>query len=244
MNYRGLARVMGAVAALAVLATSPAVAQEEGRWRATPLFGVTSYDDASALKTAPFVGAEAQYVLSPSLRLGVGLNVARPIVDGSYFPLVFLRVHADTSMLVEVGQQISHFNYMGLVTATRSMGSLNVFGQAGLGGYTFFLNKQVMHSIERRGAPSRVSGLMVPLGVGISIGSASAIRLEARNDILMGFDRDKFNPVELRHQNVCTPGVHTQTFCIEEANGSPPAPKETTHNFKLILGFELVPGRF
>jgi len=243
MNYRGLARIMGALAALAVLAASPTVAQEEGRWRATPLFGVTKYDESSALKTAPFVGAEAQYVLSPSLRIGLGLNVARPIVDGSYFPLVFLRVHADTSWLAEVGQQVTQFNYMGTITAMRSMGSVNLFGQAGIGGYSFFLDNQVMHSMQRRGAPSRVSGLMVPLGVGFSIGRSSAIRLEARDDILFGYDREDFNPVEMRHRNLCTPGVNTQSFCIEDANRTPPAPKETIHNFKLILGFELVPGR-
>lgn len=244
MRLVGLAAVLGG-ALLALAAPPQALAQEfeSARWRATPLIGVTSYDESSSLQTAAFVGGEAHYLLTPSLRVGVGLNVARPIVDGSYFPLLFLRVHQDTSMLVEVGQQVTQVNYMGLISAVRSMGSVNLFAQAGLGGYTFFMDRQVMSSMEKRGAAIRHSGMLVPLGVGISLGRGSAIRLEARDDIIMGFDRDAFNPVEPRFRNLCTAGVHAESFCVEEANRTPPAAKETIHNFKFILGFELIPGQ-
>src|SRR5690606_42137783 len=186
MNYRGLARIMGVLAALAVLAASPTVAQEEGRWRATPLLGVTKYDESSALKTAPFVGAEAQYVLSPSLRIGLGLNVARPIVDGSYFPLVFLRVHADTSWLAEVGQQVTQFNYMGTITAMRSMGSVNLFGQAGIGGWSFFLHNQGLDSVPRGGGPGPGGGVLGPRGGGVALGRPAALRAGGGGDHRLG----------------------------------------------------------
>jgi hypothetical protein len=245
MKYPGLARLLGGVCVLGTLMAQPVFGQmADERWRATPVFGITTYDNATPLKTAPFVGAEAQYLITPAIRFGVGMSVARPIVDGGYYPLIILRVSEDTTMLMQLGQQVTQLNYMGLISANMPIGaSMNVYGQGGLGGYTFAMDRQVMSSIRKRGAAIRTSGLLVPLGLGVSFGRAAAIRLEARDDIFFGFDREMFNPVEPRFQNLCTAGVHNQQFCLEDANATPPAAKETNHNIKLILGFELVPGR-
>jgi hypothetical protein len=244
MRFPGLVRILGAVGMLAVCAAAPASGQiDQGTWRATPIFGATLYDQATPFKTAPFVGGEAHYQLHPLLRFGIGMSFARPIVDGSYYPLAIMRVHQDTTMLVQVGQQVTQVNYAGLATVGTLLGPAFVYGQAGLGGYTFFLDRAVNYSIEKRGHPSRVSGMLVPLGIGFAVGQAAAVRLEVRDEIFFGLDRELFNPVEPRFRNECTPGQHVQEFCFEEANRIPPAARETNHNIKLILGFELVPGR-
>jgi hypothetical protein len=244
MRFPGFVRILGAVGVLAACAAAPASGQiDQGVWRATPIFGATLYDQATPFKTAPFVGGEAYYVAHPLIRVGLGMSFARPIVDGSYFPLAVMRVHPDTTLLMQVGQQVTQVNYAALATVGSHVGPAYVYGQAGLGGYTFFLDRAVNYSIEKRGSDTRASGMMVPLGLGFSVGRTAAVRLEVRDEILFGFNRDVFNPVEPRFRNECTPGVHVQEFCFEEANRIPPAAKETNHNIKLILGFELVPGR-
>jgi hypothetical protein len=247
MRHPGIARLLGGVCVLAAWAatTAPLQAQvaDDQRWRATPQVGFTLYDEATPFRNAPFVGGEVAYAVTPALRVGFGLNVARPIVDGGYFPLFLFRPHQDTTMLIEVGQQVTQVNYAGLLSAGTGLGAFNVYGQAGVGGWTFFLDRQVMTTAERVGAVNRVSGLLVPLGVGVSFGSTALVRLEARNDMILNFDREVFNPVDPRFSNLCAPGVHVNTFCWEDANTTPPAAKETNHNLRFILGFELVPGR-
>jgi hypothetical protein len=247
MNIARIARLLGGACALAVLAAAPVEGQvaDDARWRATPQVGFTLYDDATPFKNAPFVGGEIAYNLNPMLRFGFGLGVARPIVDGSYYPLFFFRPHVDTTMLFQVGQQVTQVNYAAHLSAGTALGMANVYGLAGVGGYTFFLDRQVMYTAERVGAANRFSGLLVPLGVGLgfNFGETAAIRLEARNDMMMNFDREVFNPVEPRFQNRCSPGFDPMDYCWADANATPPEAKDTNHNLRFILGFELVPGR-
>lgn len=239
-------RSLAASLALAALAAAgPAgharAQNAAGTWRAIPVIGAYVYDRATPFETAPLLGGEVHYAVTPALSLGFGIAFARPKVDGSYFPLVLFKVSADTSILYRVGQQVTQVAYLGLATLALPLGRASVYAQGGLGGYTFFVDPQVMKDMLEITRESTLTGLLVPVAAGLSIpvGAGAGFRFEVRDEILTSFDRERLNPVEPRFRNSCD----LQTFCIEEANGSPPAPKETNHMLRLTIGFELIPGR-
>lgn len=214
---------------------------ESGQWRAMPTLGVYTYDDATPLETTGFVGGEAHFSLNPSVSLGIAVSFARPEVDGSYFPLVLFKVAADTSLLFQAGQQATQVTYGALLSLGAPLGRLYVYGQGGLGGYTYFMDDQVVRDLVQSGGKRSTTGVMIPVGAGVSysVSSLVGIRIEVRDEILTDFDREDFNPVEPQFQNTC----EVENFCILEANGTPPEPSSTVHNFRFNIGFEFTPGR-
>lgn len=240
-------RVLGAAAfVLGVVFGRPDAAGaqmqvERGEWRVLPEFGVYTYDSSTPFETAAFVGGQAHYALTSNVAVGLNVSFSRPEVDGSYYPLAIMQFAPDTTLLFEVAQQVTQVTYSVVLSAGKPFGKLYGYALAGVGGYTFFLDPQVMSDVQQLGAPSSISGLLLPLGIGASyaIGPTLGFRLEARDEILTGFDRDDLNPVEPRFQNTC----EVRNFCIPEANGSPPPEKSTSHNLRFMIGFEFLPGR-
>lgn len=239
------------VALAALLAPDLAYGQyESGQWRATPVFGVVVYDDATPFETAAMLGGTVQYSFNQVFSAGLGMGYARPDVDGSYFPLILFEVSPDTTILSQAGWQASQWSYYGFITAGVPLGSLYLYATGGVGGITTWYDRQAFRDIYIRTGDISVTNLMVPLGVGLSwsVSSLIGVRLDVVDEIYSDFDRNRlytsgeqssspFN--EGRYRNTC----EVENFCIMEANSVPPDEKSTVHNFRFSIGFEFTPGR-
>lgn len=242
-----LSRVVAVALAVSVAAAwNPRAAEaqgpaEAGSWVVTPNVAYTLYDDATPFEDGPSLGLEAHYAVTPNFAVGTTLSFARPEVDGNYFPLVLMEFGADSVMLFEAGQQVTEADAAVVATLGATVaGRGYLYAQGGAGAYSFFLDPQVMQSVRKREGKDIISGLMVPVAGGFAyqLSGRSGFRLEVRDQILFDFDRSELNPVEPRFRNTCD----LRDICMPEANGDPPAPNDTVHNLRLMLGFEFVPG--
>jgi hypothetical protein len=239
-------RIVGGALCLAFAAlVGPSAAYgqfESGKWRATPIVGVNTYDDATPFETAGMIGGAVQYSFTPAVSIGFGTGYSRPDVDGSYFPRALFELSADTSFFFNVGYQASQWTYYGLLTAGAPLGSWYLYAQGGVGGVTFWYDRQSFRNVVQKTNRRSVTNLMFPLGAGISysVSSLIGVRVDVIDEIYTSFDRDEFNPIaEARFENTC----EVENFCIGEANGSVPEPSSTVHNFRFSIGFEFTPGR-
>lgn len=248
-------RVVGAalcVVLAALVSPRTAAAQlESGQWRATPVFGYTTFDEKTPFESTPMIGGTVQYSFNSVVSAGVGMGYTRPDVDGSYFPLVLFKVDADTSILFQGGYQSSQWNYYGFLTAGVPLSKLYLYAQGGVGGITTWFDRQAFRDQQIRTGETSVTNLMIPLGVGISyaVSSLVGVRIDVVDEIWTGFDRNRLQPTlnsnspfnEGRFLNTC----EVENFCILDANGTPPevSDSETVHNFRFSIGFEFTPGR-
>lgn len=233
------------LAAALLLLPAGVAAQEVGGWRAVPVFGAYTYDNATPFETSAFVGGELHHPIGRFLSVGGMVTFARPRVDGSYFPPALFQVSADTLILFDVGQQVSQVSYAALLSAGTWLGRAQIYAQAGVGGYTFFIDSQSGDQLRRAGGETSVTNLLVPVGAGVTymLGDRAGIRLDVKDEIFTSFDRDAFNVVAADFRNVC--GVEHQqnvSICFPERNPSPPEAKSTNHNFRFSVGFEFLPG--
>jgi hypothetical protein len=239
------------VALAALLAPSLAQAQyETGQWRVTPLFGVTTYDNATPFKTTAMLGGTVQYSFNQVFAAGLGMGYARPEVDGSYYPLVLFQMTPDTATLNQAGWQASQWSYYGFITVGVPLSNLYLYANGGVGGITTWWDRESFRDINIRTGDKTVTNLMIPVGVGLSwsVSSLIGIRIDAMDEIYTSFDRTRLYPAgensaspfnEGRYRNTC----EVENFCIGEANATPPEEKSTVHNFRFSLGFEFTPGR-
>jgi len=242
---RRLALVLACAALL--LAPVRAVAQDDGpdrRWRVMPVAGATVYDDASALKTAPFIGGEATYPVTSALSLGWTVSFSRPEVDGSQFPLVLFQISADSLILFQVGQQTTQVSTAALALLGTDVGRARLYVQGGVGLYSFFLDPASNSSLKKVGGDDWFTGLMIPAGAGLSlrVSDRSAIRLDFRDEIFTSFDRNRLHPVEARFYNDCTDHHQDLVVCFPELNPTASSASDVIHNLRFSLGFELIPG--
>lgn len=236
--------VGAALLALAVLAGPrlAAAQYQAGQWRATPIFAVNTYDDATPFQTTTFIGGDISYSVTNNISLGLSVGFSRPEVDGSYFPLAFFELAADTAFLFEAGYQATEVDYAAMLTLGLPLQRFYAYAMGGAGATTYFLDQQTFRDVVQLTDTKSLTYLLVPLGAGVSysVSSLIGVRLEFRDDILMDFDRDEFNPIaEGEFRNTC----EVENFCIIEANGDPPEAKDTVHNFRFAIGFEFTPGR-
>lgn len=241
------ARAAWGLVCAVLLAHTPVTAQEapdERLWRVIPSFGAFIYDEASALEDAPFFGGEVLFPVQEFVSLGAAITFARPQVDGSNFPLALFQVANDSLLLFEVGQQVTHISYAGIVSVGTDFGRVGLYGQSGVGGYTLFFDPQSNQSLRKVGGDDQMSGLLIPVGAGVTfeVGSRAGIRLDVRDEIFTDFDRDKLNPVEPRFFNDCTDHFQELLVCFPELNPTPTEASSTIHNIRVTLGFEFTPG--
>ena len=241
-----LSRIVGGALCLAfavLLGPKPAHAQQEGgQWQVAPVFGVNVYDDATGLETAGMLGGTVMYGLNSIFSLGLGFGYSRPEMNGTYFPNAIWKVHADTVLMNVAGYQASQWTYYANLQAGIPLGSLYLFAQGGIGGVTFWNDRQSFAEVTQETDRVSESSMMIPLGVGLSyeISSLLGIGVSAVDEIYTGYDRSNMNPVfEARFQNTC----EVENFCIIGANGDPPAEKSSYHNFRFSLVFNFMPGR-
>jgi hypothetical protein len=224
---------------------------ESGQWRATPIVGVIAYDNATPYKTAPMIGGTVMFSVNQVVSVGIGTGLARPQVDGSYFPRALFQLgSSDSTFLFNAGYQASQWNYYGQATVGLPLGSFYLQALGGIGGITTWIDREAFYNVAQKTSGSTGPGsgrssftnLFVPVGVGISwaLSSTIGLRFDAVDEIYSSFDRDLLNPIaEARFENTC----EAINFCIPDANGTPPEAKSTVHNFRFSLGFEFAPGR-
>jgi len=229
-----------------LVAATPAIAQvAAGQFQVSPRVGYYIYDDATPFKNAASVGADARYFITENLGIGLEFDFARPVVDGSYFTNAYFVYPGPIALLIEAGQQVTQVSFAAVGVAALRTERISVLGVGGGGVYTFYYDPQVIGSVPNRSGNETFTKAMVVLGAGVeySISESAGFRVDVVDDVFFNFDREKFNPVELRWQNDRNREPGGSALDFPEANGSPPEASETVHNFRVSLAFELVPGR-
>jgi hypothetical protein len=191
----------------------------------TPRGGYMTFDDASGIDNAPYIGIDAQYALSPYFSLGTGLTVSRPQTIGDFF--ISQLTFGDTTFYLAAEQPLMMYD-IGLSAQARYPGELfTPFLTGGVGYYLMDLDPQV----ETR--PDRTGGISGQIGGGLHIrlGEQVGVQFEVRDMIFTGFERDELNPVAANFANSRYP----------EDFAPPPAAKETVHNLMFGIGFSFVP---
>jgi hypothetical protein len=234
------ARLLGlALLCAAALVTTAGRARaqvEAGTWETIPTGGVYLYGAASGFDDAAFFGGDVYYFLNEYLGIGLTLSFARPVMDGSVFDRVQFSFLADTSALYRVGQQVTQATYAPVVVAAVEAGGFDIRGYGGVGGTTFYLDPE----INAGNKSETIMSWFLGGGVGYRFTERSGVRVEVRDEVFTGFERDKFFPAENRtgYRNEGRRFVNDR---IPEANGSPPEPDETIHNIRLSIGFIFMP---
>ena len=217
-----IVRTLGLTAALAACVAVSSYGQvQPGRLQVTPYAGVLLMDNASALNNMPILGIEGLVYANQNVGIGFYGSYSQGESDGSFFPAMRWDVGPDTTLLIHVGQDVSALTYGAIAKLGLDAGRLSPYVAGGVGGYTVFLDPQ---SNDR---PRRMGDFMYQFGGGFhySIGESVGVRLDVRDLIFTGFDRDDLYPVAELFQ--------TDVFL----EAMPPEAKSTIHNISLTIGF-------
>ena len=229
-------RTKAILAGLALAAAAPAAAhaQSTGQgWTLDVRGGALLYDDASAIETGGVVGLDALYHFSPRFAVGPLVDYAQTKTDGDFFVAV-LDFGTDSSRINLVSQVVGALHYgLGAEFDVLPEARFSPYVAGGAGGYRLYLDPQAMEG------PARVDGALLQAGGGIrwSLNESAGIRLEARDLIYLGYDREALNPVDPRHRNRQPDG----TVLFPAAEADLPDARSTVHNFRLTVGFTYVP---
>lgn len=238
---------MAALAGLLLAAAAPIEAQQltAGRFTVTPVLGTIRWDNASALANkeaddetgaftrsvfTPTVGLSVDYLLWRQLGLGFYFEAARPTTRGDYFPAVLFNFGPGVpAQLSVVSQRVTVLMYGVQGTFGFGVGRLEPYVGAGLGAVT------VNGDPQQNGGNVRFTNGMFQVGggLGFRVGANTSVRLDLRDHVFTGWDRDRLYPVQSAFQNTQFPA----------ANPTPPAEKSTVHNIRLAIGFSYVPAR-
>lgn len=235
--------VMTALAGVAfVLAAQDVAAQglTAGRFTVTPVVGTIRWDDASALANkeaddngeftknvfTPTVGLSAEYLVARQVGLGFYFEAARPQTRGDYFPTLLLNF-PNNAQLRTISQRVTLLMYGVQGTVNLPVGRVNPYLSGGAGLVTINGDPQQ----NDRNASFTNGQFQIGGGVGFHVSGSTSLRLDVRDFVFTGWDRDELYPVNPSFQNTLFPS----------ANGNPPAEKSTVHNIRLAIGFSYVP---
>jgi hypothetical protein len=221
-----------AIAALTIPALTIAAAAQEptGQFSVTTRLGGIRFDRASSLKTAPFIGLDAEYGLSRFLSVGTAIDVTRPNTRAEDFltSLTFgTPTTGDTTFFFELGQAVAIVQGSLLVRARYPGARLTPFAVGGAGLYGMFFDPQINRGARRKTAPV----LTVGGGVGIKLTERAGLQLDARDVMFTDYDASRLDPSQGRNPNVYFP----------EDFPTPPTRKSTVHNIMFGIGFRYVP---
>lgn len=231
---------LAGVALVIAAGTAEAQALQAGRFTVTPILGTIRWDEASALanKEADERGAFTQTVFTPTIglqadykvwqQLGVGFyfEAARPTTRGDYFPAALFNFQTG-SVLRTVSQRVTTFIYGVQATLGFDIGQLQPYLSGGAGAVSVDLDAE-----QASGNRSFTNGsFQLGGGIGWQVSPSTSVRLDLRDYVFTGWDREQLNVVSPAYQNNLFPA----------ANGNPPAPKSTVHNVRLAIGVSFVP---
>ncbi|MBC7790972.1 MAG: outer membrane beta-barrel protein [Anaerolineae bacterium] len=227
---RGQRIGFAAITALLTL-TLPAAAQTgEREFSVLPRVGAMDFDRASSLRTAPFLGLDAEYHINRFFGIGTAVHVARPNTRAEDFltTLTFgIPTSGDTTFFFQTGQAITLLEG-GLLGALRyPLGRFTPFITGGAGYYRTFLDPQTNRGARGwDGASYSYGG-----GFAIQFSERSGIQLDVRNLVLTDYERNSLEPSLGRNPNIF----------FEEDFALPPEGKSSVNNLVLSLGFRYVP---
>ena len=227
------------VALVAALASACAAGAQEARasgptsryFEVTPRGGYLRFDRASSIQSAPFLGFDAAYRLTPMFSIGTNLVVSRAETHGEDFLTSFRFGDAsvgDTILILAAQQPVTLIDLnLGAQARLPAFGRITPFVNGGIGGYTLYLDPQ------SNGRPERFSRMSINAGAGLqfAVGRYGGFQLDVRDMIFTDFKRTRLNPTEPRFANL---------LFIEDLP-QPPEAKSTVHNFQVSLGFTFRP---
>jgi opacity protein-like surface antigen len=229
------------LAALALLAAGTAPLRGQApkkQYNVGAQAGVIRFRSAMALEDAPVAGIDGTYTLgwnplsflSKDADFGIGFNfnVARPLTRGDQFPIVAFDF-GDTTQLLEVNQRITLMHYGVQAVLGMPIGRLRVYGNGGIGGYTIQLDSR--QNLRNRAFTHQM--FSVGGGIGYAVTNELGFRIEAKDLIFLGFERNKLDPT-IRY-------VRDQR--IRDAVAPPDPTWQRPQNLQLSIVFNYVPSR-
>ena len=210
-----------------LVSAAPAAAQEPGRFQVAPLVGGVVFAEESALENAPFLGLDASYFVTRNFAIGLTGLTARVKTDGSFFPLVLMDF-GDTTYVYSVAQQTTLVSAGAHVQAHLPMDRIDLYATAGGGVYRFYMDPRRTQTVTR----STGGTLLLGGGVSYNINPRVGVRLDARDMMLLSYDRNDFDATV----------DYVRNDRIPDIAAAPPEAKETVHNLRFALGFSFIPG--
>ena len=235
--------VLTALAGVSFVLAAESVAAQgltAGRFTITPVVGTIRWDNASALANkkanesgeftenvfTPTVGLSADYLVARQVGLGFYFEAARPQTRGDYFPTLLLNF-PNNAQLLTISQRVTVLMYGAQGTLQLPVGRLNPYLSGGVGLVTINGDPQQ----NDRNASFTNGQFQVGGGIGFHVSGSTSLRVDVRDFVFTGWDRDELYPVGASFQNTLFPS----------ANGNPPAEKSTVHNVRIAIGFSYVP---
>jgi hypothetical protein len=235
--------VLGA-AALALTA-GPAVGQDgTASFRVGPRAGYTMYKDATGLKPGVGFGMDAVYSVTKNLGIGVLVDFARPQTDSSYFPVEMsfggsssdVNSEGETFIFgVQYPVTIAQYH---LLAEFRFGNRFQPFFSGSAGAYTMYLDPQA----ARGNTHFTNWAFSAGAGFDFQAGSATSVRLEARDFIFTRYDRANLEVQALAYDWTVSSGSFNQPVRFPEVLPSQEPFSGTAHNIQVVLGFTFTPG--
>jgi len=191
--------------------------------------GYVMFEKDLGIESAPYVGMDLRYRISPFFALAPSILVSQPKTDGSYFGATLQ--YGDTTFLFNVSQPLTVLDVaLNGILSIPQVGPLAPYISGGGGIYAFYLDPQVNSNRDKRF--SRFS-LSAGAGTTIRLGGRTGLQLEVRDFIMLDSDRERLNPVGSRFQN----------SRFAEDFRAPAAFKKgsAAHNIVFSLGFTFTP---
>jgi hypothetical protein len=219
--------------ALALCASVPGTLLAQGQVDVTTRIGALKFDRAASLETAPLLGVDVSYSLSPQFSLGTSLNVGSIKTRAEDFlttQTYGVPTTGDTTFIFATGQTVNMMNAtLTGVIRPFSSGRVVPFALLGAGYYGIFMDPQINRGTRK------FSGFTGTVGAGLQfqLSSTSGIQLDVRDLILTNYDAAQLEPSD---------GRFAPSDLFDEDFTGVIEPKSTLHNFAVSLGFKYTPG--
>ncbi len=200
--------------------------------------GQQVFAKGTALENTPFVGLDAIYELpwnplaalvkGATFGVGVAVDVSRPVTRGNQFPAVAFDF-GDTTFLYAVAQRITLIqSSLQAVAGVPLGGKARVYGFAGTGLYSMFLDPRAM------GKNTKFSNAMVNFGGGLNYAMSSTIgvRVQVQTMAYTNYDRSRLDATQ----------AYIRDQRIKDALPAPDATSSTPTNMQYSLVFQYIPG--
>lgn len=235
--------VLGATAL--AFAAGPVAAQDgAGAFHVSPHVGYTLYKEATGLKPGVNFGMDALYFFSKNIGVGVLLDFARPSTDSSFFPVEmsfggssFPDNPDGATFIYGVSMPVTIAQYQ-LMAQFQFGDRFQPFINAGVGGYTMYLDPQVALGNEN----FTNLGFSAGLGFSFEASSYASIRLEARDYVFTKFDRANFQVQNLVYDWTVSTGSFNQPVRYPDVLPAQEEFSGSAHNWNISLGFTFTPG--
>jgi len=213
-----------------VMPSHAAAQADEREFSVLPRLGAMDFDRSASLKTAPFLGLDAEYHINRFFGIGTSVHVARPNTRAEDFltTLTFgIPTSGDTTFFFQTGQALTLLEGGLLGSLRYPLGRFTPFVTGSAGYYRTFLDPQTNRGVRGwDGASYSYGG-----GVAVQFSERSGIQLDVRNLVLTDYERESLQPSLGRNPNIF----------FEEDFALPPESKSSVNNLVFSLGFRYVP---